>query len=162
MIPLVSPHHWAPKTVARRAATRSRTRGATSLIKVRKVCGSDGPANTKAPKTQIGGQMLQHVDPVVHRANNRAIGIAGRTRSRRTHSARHNIDPSNCRERTESLACCTIDDRTELSCGPWRHIVHERQTQPSAACPISLSKRGPYSPIQIPCREPGVGQAGPR
>jgi len=43
----LSPHHWAPKTAARRAATRSRTRGATSLIKVRKVCGSDGPANNQ-------------------------------------------------------------------------------------------------------------------
>jgi len=45
-----SPHHWAPKTAARRAATRSRTRGATSLIKVRKVCGSDGPANNQSAR----------------------------------------------------------------------------------------------------------------
>src|SRR5438876_8665075 len=80
----------------------------------------------KGPKTEVGSQMLQHLDPVIHWANNRAIGIACGTRHGRTQSARHNIDPPNSRERAESLECCTIDDSTQLRGGPWRHIAHDR------------------------------------
>ena len=80
----------------------------------------------KGPKTEVGSQMLQHLDPVVDRTDDRSIAIAGGTRRGRTHSARHNIDPPNSPERAESLACCTIDDSTELRGGPWRHIAHDR------------------------------------
>jgi hypothetical protein len=35
----------------------------------------------KGPKTEVGRQMLQHLDPVVDRTNDRSIAIAGRTHS---------------------------------------------------------------------------------
>jgi hypothetical protein len=45
----------------------------------------------KGPKTEVGSQMLQHLDPVVNRTDDRSIAIAGGTRRGRTHSARHNF-----------------------------------------------------------------------
>src|SRR5947209_12268947 len=75
----------------------------------------------KGPKTEVGSQMLQHLDPVIDRTDDCSIAIAGGTQQGRTHSARHYINPPYSRERAESLECGTLDESTELRGGHRGH-----------------------------------------